>query len=151
MAIRWSIWESTRAPWSALPPWIIMPSWVPEISHPMALKYFTITSIRLDSFTFSSAASLMTVVPSAQAAITLITGSSSISVGMISPSIVMPCNELDFTKISAVGSPSLRILNKVISPPMAIATLRMPSLVGLTPTFFMSISESGTMRPAAIK
>ena len=47
------------------------------------------TAIRSDSFTFSSCASLITVVPSAKAAITAIIGISSISVGMISPSTVV--------------------------------------------------------------
>ncbi len=130
---------------------MIIPSCVPMISHPIALSAFTITSIRLDSLTFSSAASLIIVVPSAQAAITLMIGSSSISVGMISPSIVIPCSVLCFTSRSAVGSPSRVILSNVISPPMACATFRIPSLVGLIPTLRIRTSAPGTSSPAAIK
>ena len=81
-----------------------------------------------------------------------IIGISSIRVGMISPPIVIPCKAENFTSKSAVGSPlSVFMLRSSISPPISLATRKIPSLVGLIPTFFNKISDPGTKSPAAIK
>ena len=94
----------------------------------------------------------MIVVPLAKAAIIAMIGISSIKVGIISPPIVMPCNAENLTSKSAAGSPlSVFIFRSSISPPISFATRKIPSLVGLIPTFFNKISDPGTRRPAAIK
>ena len=131
---------------------MIMPSSVPVMSAPMAERLFTITSIRLDSLTFNSAASFITVSPSAKQARIAITGISSMSFGMMSPSITQPLRLLVFTVMSAVGSPesALTFVN-VISPPIIFITSIIPSLVGLIPTFLMVISEFSAIRPATRK
>ena len=129
-----------------------MPSEVGVTSAHMASRFSVTVSMRLDSLTFNSAASFIVVVPSAKAAMTAMTGSSSISDGMISPSIVVPCKLEDRTRRSQTGSPeTVRQFCFSMSAPMADATRRMPSLVGFMPTFLMSISEFGTISPAAIK
>ena len=131
---------------------MIMPSSVGVTLHPIAFRLSVTVSIRSVSFTLSSAASLMTVVPSAAAAMTAMIGISSIRVGMISPSIRMPCSWLVRTRMSAIFSPpSVRSFSRVISPPMSSHTLRMPARVGLIPTPRIRISESGTISPAAMK
>ena len=133
-----------------MPPWMIIPSAVSVTSAPMADKFFTMTSRRLDSLTFNSAASLIMVVPSAKQAITAIMGSSSIRVGMMAPSMTVPWRLLLFTRMSAVGSPEASCsFIRVMSAPMARQTRRIPSLVGLIPTCRISTSEPGTSRPAA--
>ena len=88
------------APCSKEPPWMIIPSSVGVISHPIAFRLSVIVSIRSVSFTFSSAASLMIVVPSACDAMTAIIGISSIRVGIRSPWIVVPCRLLVRTRMS---------------------------------------------------
>ena len=131
---------------------MIIPSSVGVTSAPIAFRLSVTVSMRSVSLTFSSAASLMTVVPSATAAMTAMTGISSMSVGMMSPSIVVPWSLLVRTRISAIFSPpSVLSFNKVISPPMSSHTFRIPARVGLMPVFSIRISESGTMSPAAIK
>ena len=120
--------------------------------QPIALRFSVTVAIRLVSFTFSSAASLMTVVPSAWAAITARMGISSIKAGMMSPSIVAPFRSLERTKMSARPSPPRKVsFTRVISAPIALHTSRNPALVKLVPTFLTSSSEPGTRRPAAIK
>ena len=131
---------------------MIIPSSVGVTSQPIAFRLSVTVSIRSVSLTFSSAASLIIVVPSAMAAITAITGISSIKVGMMSPSIVVPCSLLVRTRTSAILSPpSVRSLRRVISPPISSHTLKIPARVGLIPTFSTRISESGTISPAAMK
>ena len=105
MAMRWSRWLSMTAPWSGLPPWMIMPSSVALISAPIAERFFTITSIRFDSFTFSSCASLITVCPFAKHAMMAMIGISSISFGIREPSITQPFKSEVCTVMSAAGSP----------------------------------------------
>lgn len=70
---------------------------------PIAVRFSAMTSMRLDSLTFSSAASRMMVVPSAKQAITAMTGSSSISVGIRLPSITQPFREELRTRRSGGG------------------------------------------------
>ena len=131
---------------------MIIPSSVGVISHPIAFRLSVIVSIRSVSFTFSSAASLMIVVPSACDAMTAIIGISSIRVGIRSPWIVVPCRLLVRTRMSAIGSPpSVRSFKSVMSPPISSQTFKSPARVGLMPTFCTKISESGTSSPAAIK
>ena len=57
---------------------------------PIARRLLTITSIRLDSLTFSSCASRITVVPLAKQARAATTGSSSMRVGITEPPTVTP-------------------------------------------------------------
>ena len=71
---------------------------------------------------------------------------------MTSPPITVPFNLLVFTTISAVGSPPLSItFSNVTSAPISLHTRRIPSLVGLIPTFFKRIHEFGVINPATIK
>ena len=129
-----------------------MPSSVSVTSAPMAVRLRTITSIRLDSLTFSSAASLITVSPSAKQAMAAIIGSSSMSVGMMAPPMTVPCKAEERTRMSAVGSPSpVDALTMVKSAPMSLQTRKIPSLVGLIPTCRIRISELGIIRPAQRK
>ena len=73
-------------------------------------------------------------------------------VGMIAPSIAVPVSLPERTSRSAVGSPeAVFTLRSSTSAFIALQTRRMPSRVGLIPTFLIKISESGTMSPAAIK
>ena len=140
------------APCNGLPPLMIIPSSVAVASTPIFTRLSTVNAIRSDSFTFNSAASLITVSPSANAANSAITGISSINVGMTSPPITVPFNLLVFTTISAVGSPPLSItFSNVTSAPISLHTRRIPSLVGLIPTFFKRIHEFGVISPATIK
>ncbi len=81
-----------------------------------------------------------------------IAGISSIRVGIWLPPIAVPWRLLDFTRMSATGSPeTVRLFSKEIFPPMARAAVRTPLLVGFTPTFWIKISEFGLIRPKAIK
>ena len=131
---------------------MIIPSSVGVMSAPMDLKASVVVSIRFVSLTFNSAASLMIVVPSAQAAMTAIIGISSMSVGINAPSIVVPCSLLVRTRISARGSPpSSDSLTRVMSAPIFLHTSKKPARVLLIPTFFTSSSESKVKSPAAIK
>ena len=84
---------------------MIRPSSVAVTWAPMAERFSAMTAMRSDSLTFSSAASRMTVVPSAKQAMTAMTGSSSMSVGISSPSITQPFREEERTSRSAAGSP----------------------------------------------
>ena len=70
---------------------------------------------------------------------------------MIAPSTVVPWREEERIRRSAVGSPSFVSFSRVISAPMALHTRRIPSRVGLVPTFLRRISLFGTRSPAAIK
>ena len=82
-----------------------MPSSVGRTAAPMRLKFSDVVKIRSDSFTFSSAASLIMVFPSANAAMTAIIGISSIKAGIRLPLIVVLCRSLDLTSRSHTGSP----------------------------------------------
>ena len=64
------------------------------MSAPKIVNSFATASIRLVSLTFNSSASLITVVPWAWVASKAIIGNSSMSFGMIAPSIVTFCKEL---------------------------------------------------------
>ena len=94
----------------------------------------------------------MIVFPLAKAASTAIIGISSIKVGIISPSITVPCKLEEETVRSATGSPetSLSFENSIF-PPISLMTVIMPALVGFMFTFRKVISELGTIRPAAKK
>ena len=152
IAMRWSLCESIVAPQSLLPPSIIMPSSVSLTTAPIFVNSSVITRIRLDSLTLSSAASFIIVVPSAVVAMAAMTGSSSIRVGMIAPSIVIPCSLEKDTCISAeLSEEALYSFKYSIFAPISLETLIMPSLVGLIPTFLITISEPGSIRAAAIK
>ena len=73
-------------------------------------------------------------------------------VGMISPPISTPWRSLLLTSRSSAGSPSPPLWEMVsIRPPIWRSTRRTPSLVGLVPTCFSRISESGVISPAARK
>ena len=107
--------------------------------------------MRLDSLTLSSCASRITVSPSANAAATAITGSSSIRRGMIAPPISTPCSLLYLTVRSHIGSASSRKFDSVMSAPMSRRTSRTPVRVGLTPTFLIVSSLPGMIAPATRK
>ena len=152
IAIRWSSPASMAAECKVFPPWIIMPSSVGVTSQPNNFKFSVTVRIRSVSFTLSSAASRIMVIPSAKAAITAITGISSIKVGMSSPSTTVPWSELPFTRRSQTGSPDAVLgFSRSMAPPIALAAFKMPSLVGLTPTLRIKISEPGVSNAAAIK
>lgn len=89
IASRWSPFGSIFAERS-LPPVIIMPSSVSSTVMPMRRRSVTISWSLSDSLTLSSAASRIVVTPSAAAAMTAMTGISSISVGISAPPISVP-------------------------------------------------------------
>ena len=131
---------------------MIMPSSVSVTSAPMAFKLSTMMAMRLDSLTFSSAASFMTVSPWAVQAMAAIMGSSSIRVGITSPSTTVPLRGEWRTRRSAVGSAPLWFsFNSVRSAPMSRQTFRIPARVGLIPTPLISTWEPGTIRAPAMK
>ena len=131
---------------------MIMPSSVSVTSAPIALRFSATRAIRLDSLTFNSAASLMTVRPWAKQAMRATVGSSSIMAGMTEPWITVPWRLLERTSRSAVGSePLWSWFIRVRSAPMALQTVRRPARVGLIPAFLMSTSELGRIIPAAAK
>ena len=131
---------------------MIRPSSVAVTRAPIAVRFSAMTSMRLDSLTFSSAASRMMVVPSAKQAITAMTGSSSISVGIRLPSITQPFREELRTRRSAEGSPSVISWGRTVRSAFIMRqTRKIPSLVGFVPTFRIRSSESGVMQAAAIK
>ena len=131
---------------------MIKPLSVSMMSAPIAPKFSVIIAIRSDSFTRSSCASLIMVCPFAKHAIRAMTGSSSIRVGIISPSTIVPRRLLVFTRRSATGSPpSSLAFNNVISAPISWHTFKIPARVSLIPTLFIVISEFGVIRAATIK
>ena len=131
---------------------MIIPSSVAVMSAPMDERAFTMTSILFDSLTLSSWASLMMVSPSAKHARTAMAGISSMSFGMMGPSMTQPLRLDVLTVMSAVGSPHpLTTLEYSISPPIALMTSSIPSLVGLIPTFLMVMHEFGVISPATRK
>ena len=115
----------------------------------MAFNCVAITVIRSLSFTRNSSASLITVVPDANIAATAKIGTSSINLGIIAPSNVMPRNWLDRTRRSATGSPvTSRSFKISISAPIICNASRTPVRVGFMPTFSIVKSEPGTIAPA---
>ena len=104
MAMRWSPWLSTTPAARARPP-TISPSARSSASAPSARNIATVAVLRSDSFTRSSAASRMTVGPSACAASAANSGSSSMARTDISPAISMPWSDAALAVRSATGSP----------------------------------------------
>ena len=108
--------------------------------------------MRSVSFTRSSSASLTVVVPSAMAAATARTGTSSISRGRISPLISMPRSWLDVTTMSATGSPATSLtFSRAMFAPIEPRASSTPERVGLIPTSVMQSSASGCTAAATIQ
>ena len=129
-----------------------MPSGRSSICTPIFLSSAAMEASRSDSFTRSSAASLMIVFPFPQAAATDMTGISSIALVITSPLIVIPFRPRCLTLISATGSPACsRAFSIVISAPISLRTSMMPVRVGFTPTFLIRRSEPGTIAAATMK
>ena len=100
--------------------------------------------IRSDSFTLSSSASRMTVLPRAKQAARASAGISSMARGTKSPAISVASSWLDSATKSATGSPSSsRTFSSLTLAPMALRTSRDPALVGLIPTPGNLISALG--------
>ena len=120
------------------------------MSAPKIVNSFATASIRLVSLTFNSSASRMIVVPVAWVANKAIIGNSSIKRGIIAPPISVAVNWLVFTSKSPewLASSSFKI---VTEPPMFLITSKIPVRVWFKPTFFRSISLSGTTKPATKK
>ena len=112
IAILWSLWLSVSAPINLLTPFIIIPSSVSSISAPSFVSSSFTVLILLDSLTLSSSAFLTIVCPSANVAATAITGISSISLGIKSPSITVPLSFEDF--ISRCACPESGINKRTI-------------------------------------
>ena len=107
--------------------------------------------MRSDSFTRSSAASRISVVPRAVAASTTSAGTSSMSRGMSGPAIVVAARGAWPTVSAAIGSPAASPgpCGVVASEArMAASTSSRPVRVGFTPTRRTVTRASGTMRPA---
>ena len=149
IAIRWSPWLSHSAPVSCPTPSITMPSGRSSILAPNLERPSTVARMRSDSFTLSSPASLMTVVPSAKQAARAITGSSSITRGMISPEISVPRRLLDSATRSALGSPaSSRAFWMPMRAPMERSTSSTPVREGLMPIPSTVSRALGWQQPA---
>ena len=90
---------------------------------------------RSDSFTLSSAASLIIVSPSANAAAIDKIGISSIILGIIDPSRITPDSVDGRTIKSAIGSPdySLAFLTSILAP-ISRNTFNTPIRLGFIPT-----------------
>jgi len=95
---------------------------------------------------------VIVVVPLATEAATVIIGISSISLGIMLRSMVVPLRGEETTLISATFSLlTTRSLRISILAPIDLYTSRIPALVGLIPTFLITISEFGTIKPAVMK
>ena len=126
-----------------------MPSLVSSSSAPMARSCLAITAKRSVSLTRSSAASRITLVPSAQRAATERIGISSTSLGIRSPPISKAFSGLWRTRRSATGSPATsRWLSSSSGAPICSNTSRIPVRVGLMPTFSIVSSAPGTTSAA---
>jgi len=98
--------------------------------------------MRSVSFTLSSLASVITVVPEARAAATTRIGISSMSVGISSPAMVVPESSVPLTTRSPTGSPAFSLIpSTAMCAPMRSRTARNPVRVGFRQTSRTTISE----------
>ena len=120
-----------------------MPSWVSSCWS---------VPIRLLSLTASSAASRMSVTPSANAAATASAGISSCTFGISSPPIVVPVRSAERTANSPTGSPHTSdVCRMSICAPMRHSTSTNPRRVGLRLTCSRTMSDPGVTVAATTK
>ena len=118
------------------------------MSAPSFLSSTTVVLILSDSLTRSSAASLISVSPSACVAARAISGISSMTLGIVSPLTDTPVRLLLSTEMSATGSAPADACSSIVTlAPMDFNTLSMPMRPGFTPTFRSRMLASGWMAP----
>ncbi len=123
-----------------------MPSGVGSFFMPRVVNPSAMAAMRSLSLTRSSLAPRRMVVPVAQAAAINSAGNSSIAKGTSSSGISIPCSGAWRTCKSATGSPPIsRGLRTVMSAPIRVNILRIPTRVGFIPTCFKSTSEPGAI------
>ena len=111
-----------------------------------------IASSLSDSFTRSSLASFITVLPLAAEAAMLRIGISSMIFGIMEPPISVPFKDDDMTSISPTFSLHFICSFKIfICAPIFFNTPIRPHLLSFKPTFFIRILEFFAIKPATIK
>src|SRR5882672_7091658 len=151
IAIRWSPAASTVPPRTRPAfPWIVHPSGCSSTSMPIARSPAATVATRSDSFTRSSSAPWTTVVPSANAASTATSGSSSMSLGAASGTMRAPRSFPAWTRRSETGSPeTIRSFPRSSPDPIPARCSRKAMRVGFTPTPLRRTSEPRTIEAAA--
>lgn len=151
--MRWSPPLATRAPRSRAPPSTSSPSGRSVIRAPRAPSWRAIAATRSDSFTRSSPASRISVVPRPSAAATASAGISSMSRGTSAPATSPGPSSLLRAVIAPIGSPPAGASAGTTSSraPIAASASTMPVRVGLRPTPRTVTVASRTTRPATTR